>query len=266
MPNQPFIDAAYLQTLEQQCLAIQKVSNALNVENTFVQKINTGFVQETAPNYFRTQHFILADFFKIYEKIAKPETEKSRFTMGYFYDFLKNEKASDAKEIDAINLMLAQPAFAESMANIKSKHFELLKATDSQTVVIDILKDLKHSSIESVQSFYKKFTETLAIGYPNPSEEQKQSAKEIVAKIAKPAELLHANTQAIAPDDTLEKVMGELNELIGMDEVKRNVADLVNYLKVQKIRDQKGLENIESSLHSVFLGPPGTAKLPYQGY
>jgi stage V sporulation protein K len=260
MPAPTFIDATYLQVLEEQCLAIQKICTELNVNNDFVQKINTGFVQENAPNYFRTQHFVLADFFRIYEKIAKPETEKSRFTIGYFYDFLKNEKASDAKEIDAINLMLAQPAFAESMANIKNKHFELLKSTDSRTVVIDLLKDVKNSSLESVQGFYKKFTETIALGYANPSEEQKQVAKEIVAKIAKPTEFLHTNTQAIAPDDTLEKVMGELNELIGMDEVKLNIANLINYLKVQKLRDEKGLKNIESSLHSVFLGPPGTGK------
>jgi stage V sporulation protein K len=260
MPSQPFIDATYLQILEQQGIAIQKTCNELNLDNTFVQKINTGFVKENAPNYFKTQHFVLADFFKIYEKIAKPETEKSRFTLGYLYDFLKNDKASDAKEIDAINMMLAQSAFAESLSKIKIKHFELLKPTDSQTVVLDILKDLKHASLESIQSYYKKFAEILASGYPNPSEEQKKVAQEIVASITKPKELEHTNTQAIAPDDTLEKVMQELNELIGMDEVKRNVADLVNYLKVQKIRDEKGLENIESSLHSVFLGPPGTGK------
>ncbi len=260
MPSQTFIDSQYLQTLEQQCLAIQKACNELNADNAFIQKINTSFVQETAPNYFKTQHFVLADFFKIYDKIAKAETEKSRFTIGYFYDFLKNEKASDAKEIDAINKMLADPTFAEQISKIKIKHFELLKPTESETVVLDILKDLKHQSLEILQSFYKKFTETLAMDYANPSAEQKKAAEEIVAKINKPKDLVHTNTQAIAPDDSLEKVMQELNELIGMSEVKRNVNDLINYLKVQKIRDEKGLENIESSLHSVFLGPPGTGK------
>ncbi|MGL4631701.1 MAG: AAA family ATPase [Leadbetterella sp.] len=61
-------------------------------------------------------------------------------------------------------------------------------------------------------------------------------------------------------NDTLEKTLVELNQLIGLKQVKKNVDDLVNYLKVQKIRKKEGLKIIDLSLHSVFYGPPGTGK------
>ncbi|AXT54123.1 AAA family ATPase [Aquimarina sp. BL5] len=54
--------------------------------------------------------------------------------------------------------------------------------------------------------------------------------------------------------------MDELNELIGLDNIKTSVKELSNFLKVQKLREEKGLKNVNNSLHSVFMGPPGTGK------
>ena len=61
-------------------------------------------------------------------------------------------------------------------------------------------------------------------------------------------------------DDSLEKVLKELNELIGLDNVKKDVKELINLLEIQKKRTSEGLRNSEITLHSVFLGPPGTGK------
>jgi SpoVK/Ycf46/Vps4 family AAA+-type ATPase len=54
--------------------------------------------------------------------------------------------------------------------------------------------------------------------------------------------------------------MEELNELIGLDEVKNDISELINLLNIQKERSNQGLKNIEVTLHTVFLGPPGTGK------
>ena len=67
-----FIDTKYLQILEKQAIEILQVCNNLNTDSAFVQKINMGFVLENAPNYLKTQHFVLADFFKIYENSQYP--------------------------------------------------------------------------------------------------------------------------------------------------------------------------------------------------
>jgi SpoVK/Ycf46/Vps4 family AAA+-type ATPase len=63
------------------------------------------------------------------------------------------------------------------------------------------------------------------------------------------------------PDrDTLEAVMGELNAMVGLGEVKSQIRSLINYLSVQKKRRDEGLSATSITLHMVFSGPPGTGK------
>ena len=52
----------------------------------------------------------------------------------------------------------------------------------------------------------------------------------------------------------------ELYELIGLSAVKKDVRELVNLVKTQKLRKEKGLRTVPVSLHLVFSGNPGTGK------
>ena len=52
----------------------------------------------------------------------------------------------------------------------------------------------------------------------------------------------------------------ELNDLIGLEEVKAEVRSLANFVKVQKQRQEKGLKTPNLSYHLVFTGSPGTGK------
>lgn len=58
----------------------------------------------------------------------------------------------------------------------------------------------------------------------------------------------------------LGAISNKLNHLVGMENVKNEVNTLINFLKIQKLREQKGLNKISVTLHSVFCGPPGTGK------
>ncbi|NET48613.1 MAG: AAA family ATPase [Merismopedia sp. SIO2A8] len=55
-------------------------------------------------------------------------------------------------------------------------------------------------------------------------------------------------------------VLTDLNQLIGMKNVKEQIQTLANFLKVQRLRSQRGMAKTPVSLHSVFCGPPGTGK------
>lgn len=52
----------------------------------------------------------------------------------------------------------------------------------------------------------------------------------------------------------------ELNNLIGIHQVKDQVARFVNQALVNKLREDQGLENASFTLHSLFMGNPGTGK------
>ena len=52
----------------------------------------------------------------------------------------------------------------------------------------------------------------------------------------------------------------ELDELIGLGSVKKEVRSLANFVKLQKQREAQGLKTAKVSFHLVFYGSPGTGK------
>ena len=59
---------------------------------------------------------------------------------------------------------------------------------------------------------------------------------------------------------TLESAFAELDELIGLEPVKRQVRAIAAQLQVAKLRGRQGLTSQPPTRHFVFTGPPGTGK------
>lgn len=59
---------------------------------------------------------------------------------------------------------------------------------------------------------------------------------------------------------SLEEKLEKFNQMVGLRAVKKEVNSLVNLLRIQKMREQKGLKNTAVSKHMVFAGNPGTGK------
>ena len=62
------------------------------------------------------------------------------------------------------------------------------------------------------------------------------------------------------PPRPLEELLAELDALVGLERVKADVRQLINFLKVQKMREEQGLRGLTTSRHLVFYGNPGTGK------
>ena len=87
----------------------------------------------------------------------------------------------------------------------------------------------------------------------SPSSSQSQTA-------TAEQELETAEPAAVAASEKLEDVLAELDELIGIESIKKEVRGLVNFLKVQEHRKAAGLPEDKLSMHMVFEGNPGTGK------
>ncbi len=81
-------------------------------------------------------------------------------------------------------------------------------------------------------------------------------------KVIKPKPMMAPKAPAVDPGDqaNVDKLMEDLNSLIGLDRVKKDIAGLVDLLRVQKMREAKGMKTADISKHMVFYGNPGTGK------
>ncbi|MFJ8349517.1 right-handed parallel beta-helix repeat-containing protein [Streptomyces sp. NPDC094153] len=79
---------------------------------------------------------------------------------------------------------------------------------------------------------------------------QRTTEQEPLVAVAEPA----------APARTAKDVLGELDTLVGLDSVKREVRALTDMIEVGRRRQQAGLKAASVKRHLVFTGSPGTGK------
>ena len=71
---------------------------------------------------------------------------------------------------------------------------------------------------------------------------------------------VHKPSKDETSNDTLESVLTELNGLVGLDKVKEDINSLMNFIKISKLREKRGMKSPTISYHLVFTGNPGTGK------
>lgn len=76
-------------------------------------------------------------------------------------------------------------------------------------------------------------------------------------------ERIYKEKQKVLPDipldqESLDEAMAELNEMVGLDDVKKEINEMVRLVKFYREQGESVLNNF--SLHTVFIGNPGTGK------
>jgi tetratricopeptide (TPR) repeat protein len=78
--------------------------------------------------------------------------------------------------------------------------------------------------------------------------------------IKKNIHIMSDHTPKVDPDQSLHLIFDELNNMTGLVQAKAEVRQLIQFVRVQKLRQLKGMGVSGISLHSVFYGSPGTGK------
>lgn len=61
-------------------------------------------------------------------------------------------------------------------------------------------------------------------------------------------------------EKNLDGLLAELDNLVGLENIKEDIRSLINIISANKARAEQGLPQVKTSLHAVFMGPPGTGK------
>lgn len=105
------------------------------------------------------------------------------------------------------------------------------------------------------------FSETHFLSGANISKEDMKTSdaqKESLVESRKKLGYIQETSDNI--QETLDDLLNELNNLIGLFNVKTDVNSLINLLKIRKLREDQGFKQPPISLHLVFSGNPGTGK------
>jgi Holliday junction resolvasome RuvABC ATP-dependent DNA helicase subunit len=90
-----------------------------------------------------------------------------------------------------------------------------------------------------------------------PAEPQQSSP---AATLSAPADAAPGASEPEKPKKTVEELLAELDGLIGLDRVKREIHRQTQLLRIDQLRTAAGLTTPTLTRHLVFLGNPGTGK------
>ncbi len=100
----------------------------------------------------------------------------------------------------------------------------------------------------------------IAVAHLDTGLEDEEGEVEITTQSGNVA-AVNAVTPDVTPDQSLDANVKKLDELIGLEELKKEVKNHIDYLNFLKLRQEKGFKDSERiNLHSVFTGNPGTGK------
>lgn len=158
------------------------------------------------------------------------------------------------------------------MNNSYKKNFMRLASSLDATVEADgeitrlATEIVEHKSDEAVIEIYKKIINVLDGDYPEKIKQISKGLREALISYIGYARLKDICTvekqriEELEQEKSLTELLEDLNKLVGLQTVKREVNDLIAYQKVQKLRKELGLATAKNTMHMAFTGNPGTGK------
>ena len=128
---------------------------------------------------------------------------------------------------------------------------------------------VEQQCLQQLQAELDRHLGSLSLDQPGQHAEADRTGAQAIATIkaagqqqpSPPAEMRRPTLPHARPSSpTLEEVLEQLDQLVGLEPVKQQVRTLINYIRLQHERKARGLAETQLSLHMVFTGNPGTGK------
>lgn len=264
-PNISKIAPQLIDTLKIEGNKILNSCKALNRNTKFRPGVKSITHKEYQNIDYTAQNIILFDLLKIYNLFASTSENTSltsKFILIYIYEKLQGKDLSENYNSKILQQLPSSKLFDKNIEVIENiSFFQPIDDVNTEFSSSIILKKINSNEFLNIASFLNRMALLMAQSDGKVSKEEKDILATISNKINNPKlHIPNSKYEDVPIDDTLEKVMTELHELIGLEEIKENVENLTNFLKVQKLRKENGLKVSQNSLHTVFMGPPGTGK------
>ncbi|TDO83836.1 SpoVK/Ycf46/Vps4 family AAA+-type ATPase [Flavobacterium chryseum] len=255
--NEAVFTASFIKDLQKETISILEICSVLNQDSEFIQKLNEGVISTTSKGLlFKAEHFFLSDIIHLYEREAANKNEKTQFVLAYYYDALRNGHFANENSASELNQLVFTDEFKNHLIKIqKENKLQTSNQNANHYLLPQLLVEKKHNKLEGILNKYQNF---IQFAFDRKFENTKDFTAFLGLDLNKSGDKKEVDN--LPEEDTLEKVLEELNLLVGLAEVKKDVAELINLLEIQKKRSKQGLKNVEITLHTVFLGAPGTGK------
>ena len=214
---------------------------------------------------------------KTLEKIGVIEAESTKRKVliereGDVIRLLRGQKALGNETTEKVNIEEPVVITTKVLSEPVEKSEDIVLPDSYDPLFIDVAKFVVGKQEGSVAQIQRKFEigynrtgkisdqlEEAGIYGPNKGKEghevlvkDQEQLNEILARLSG-AKSRSRNKASAAPKS-------ELDSLIGLASVKKEVQTLTNFIKIQQKREEQGLKSSSLSYHCVFTGNPGTGK------
>ncbi|MFL1896856.1 AAA family ATPase [Aquimarina sp. 2-A2] len=262
------ISSQHLMLLKKESDKVWNACTSLDNQQAFNSAVLPLTKREFQNIEYKAAHILYNDVVSIFNDFAVVCGEyskiptRAKFILIFLYEKLQGKDISTLYDLKKINELPLSTQFDKNIHIIReTSFFEEIDEMKSEMIIPAILTKIKSEHTIAISLFLTRIASLLIKSDDRVSKKEEILLKKISDKVLHPKVIVaEAKYTEVAETDSLEIVMAELAELVGLEEVKKSVEDLTNFLKVQKIREEKGLKTSSNSLHAVFMGPPGTGK------
>lgn len=243
-------------------LFLKKISDDLQLKEQLNKRINQSLRNQFSgisfPNMVNT--LMTADILKIYQQLnyQPKEDKKESFAMVYLLARILGLKIITFSELPIIynKIIVSMSSYLPAIEQLNANY------TNSNDLFIlgKLLNDTDSEIGKEHYLLLYRYASIIAKADGTVTTKEADFLKSIMSPWNNNTNNSVTKTTSCTNIPIEQTGVDQLNQLIGLETVKNEIATLTNFIKIQNMRTSKGMKATSLSYHCVFTGNPGTGK------